>query len=197
MPQRVAPPRRLNNKHEREHEWITYDEFKEIRTAAAGVGRHRHRDSLMLLMAFRHGLRVLELARLKWDQVDLDRRTLVVLRVKRGKRSTHDLSVEEAKALRKLTAEDERIGHVFKTERGGPFTTNALFKIIQRAGQEAGYAKPLHPHMFRHGCGYHMTNKGVDIRVIQDWLGHQNIQHTVRYTELSPDRLRGAFPDEG
>jgi type 1 fimbriae regulatory protein FimB len=47
-----------------------------------------------------------------------------------------------------------------------------------------------------HGCGYHMTNKGVDIRVIQDWLGHQNIQHTVRYTELSPDRLRGAFPDE-
>jgi integrase len=196
MSTRSLPPRRLNNKHEREHEWITWDEFKGIRKSAASTGRYPQRDSLMFLMAFRHGLRAIELTRLKWDQVDLQRRTLVVLRVKRGKRSTHDLSVEEARELRKLAAEKDRVGHVFKTERGGPFTTSGFFKIVQRAGKEAGYGKPLHPHMFRHGCGYHMTNNGVDIRVIQDWLGHQNIQHTVRYTELSPDRLRGAFPDD-
>jgi integrase len=190
------PPRRLNNKHEREHEWITYDEFKAIRKAAAAAGRYGQRDALMLTMAFRHGYRALELTRLKWDQIDLQRRTIVIVRVKKGKRSTHDLSVEEAKGLRALAPEADRVGNVFKTERGGPFTTSGFFRIVQRAGKEAGYAKPLHPHMLRHGCGYHMTNKGVDIRVIQDWLGHQNIQHTVRYTELSPDRLRGAFPDE-
>jgi len=195
MADRSPPPRRLNNLHEREHEWISYEEFKLIRKAASS-NRHGARDSLMLLMAFRHGLRALELCRLKWDHVDLQRRTLVVHRVKKGKRSTHDLSVEEAKALRKLTPEEERSGHVFLSERGTPFTTNGFFKMVQRAGKEAGYTKPLHPHMFRHGCGYHMTNRGVDIRVIQDWLGHQNIQHTVRYTELSPDRLRGAFPDD-
>jgi type 1 fimbriae regulatory protein FimB/type 1 fimbriae regulatory protein FimE len=196
MAPKTLPPRRLNNLHEREHEYITYEEFKMIRRAAGSIGRHPHRDSMMILMAFRHGLRAAELVRLKWAQLDLERRIIDVHRVKKGKRSTHDLSVEEAKGLRKLAPELDRAGFVFKTERMGPFTTNGFFKIVQRAGQEAGYAKPLHPHMFRHGCGYHMTNKGVDIRVIQDWLGHRNIQHTVRYTELSPNRLRGAFPDE-
>ena len=197
MAKRSPPPRRLNNKHEREHEWITWDEFKAIRKAAASVGRYGQRDALMLLQAFRHGLRAAELTRLKWDQVDLQRRTIVILRVKRGKRSTHDLSVEEAREMRKLTPDEaDRVGHVYKSERGSPFTTRGFFRIVERAGELAKYGKPLHPHMFRHGCGYHMTNKGVDIRVIQDWLGHQNIQHTVRYTELSPDRLRGAFPDE-
>jgi integrase len=195
MPERTPPPRRLNNKHEREHEWITFDEFKAIRKAAA-AGRHGQRNALMLLMAFRHGFRALELVRLKWEHLDLQRRTLVAHRVKRGKRSTHDLSVEEARELKKMVPEADRFGHVFKSERGDAFTTSGFFKIVMRAGKKSGYPKPLHPHMFRHGCGYHMTNKGVDIRVIQDWLGHQNIQHTVRYTELSPDRLRGAFPDE-
>lgn len=196
MPGRSLPPRRLHNKHEREHEYVTYDEFKAIRDAAGKTGRYPQRDALMILMAFRHGFRALELVRLKWEQVDLERRVLDVHRVKRGKRSTHDLSNEEVKALRKLAREGDRVGSVFKTERGGAFTTSGFFKIVQRAGQKSGYSKPLHPHMFRHGCGYHMVNAGRDIRVIQDWLGHRNIQMTVIYTELAPGRLRGAFPDE-
>lgn len=190
----TAPPRKLNNKHEREHEWITYDEFKGIRQAAATIGRHRHRDELMILMAFRHGLRALELVRLKWSQVDLNQRTLDVIRVKRGKRGTHDLTNEEVRMLKKLAPEEEREGPIFRTERDGPLTTNAFFKIIQRAGVEAGYTKPLHPHMLRHACGFYMVEKGVHLRVIQDWLGHRNIQMTVIYTELAPGRLRGAFP---
>jgi len=191
----TAPPRKLNNKHEREHEWITYDEFKTIRQAAATIGRHRHRDELMILMAFRHGLRALELVRLKWSQVDLNQRTLDVIRVKRGKRGTHDLTTEEVRMLKRLAPEAEREGPLFRTERGGALTTNAFFKIIQRAGKEAGYTKPLHPHMLRHGCGFYMVEKGVHLRVIQDWLGHRNIQMTVIYTELAPGRLRGAFPE--
>jgi type 1 fimbriae regulatory protein FimB/type 1 fimbriae regulatory protein FimE len=195
MPERPLPPRRQTNKHEREHEYVTYEEHQAIAKAAASTGRHRERDHLMIKMAFRHGLRAVEVTRLKWDHVDLERRTLTVVRAKKGKRSVHDLNTEELKALRKTPA-DRRSGYVFLTERDGPLVTNAFFKIVRRAGELAGYTKPLHPHMFRHGCGFHMTNKGVHIRVIQDWLGHQNIQHTVRYTELSPDRLRGAFPDE-
>ncbi len=195
MPERSPPPRRLNNKHEREWEYVTYSEFKAIQAAAAKVGRHGPRDALMVGMAFRHGFRAVELTRLKWDQINLARKTMDVHRVKKGKTSVHDLSNEEVKALRKIP-EDERVGHVFLTERGGSFTTSAFFKIVRRAGKESGYNKPLHPHMFRHGCGFHMTKKGVHMRLIQDWLGHQNIQTTVRYTDLSPDRLRGAFPDE-
>jgi type 1 fimbriae regulatory protein FimB/type 1 fimbriae regulatory protein FimE len=191
------PPRRMNNEHEREHEWITYAEFKAIHKAAAAEGRYGRRDALMVLMAFRHGLRAAELTRMKWDHLDLQRRTYYVLRVKKGARSTHDLSVEEVRELKKLTPnEQNRVGHVFISERGGPFSTRGFFRIVRRAGEEGGYAKPLHPHMFRHGCGYHMTNSGRDVRVIQEWLGHQNIQHTMLYTKLAPGRLRGAFPDE-
>jgi integrase len=196
MPGKFPPPRRENNKHEREFEYVTYSEFKMIRDAAARVGRHPQRDALMIGMAFRHGLRAVELTRLKWEHLDLERRTLTVHRVKRGKPSVHDLSTDELKALKKLTPPAERTGCIFHTERGGSFTTSAFFKIVRRAGKQSGYSKSLHPHMFRHGCGFHMTKKGVHMRVIQDWLGHQNIQTTVRYTELSPDRLRGAFPDE-
>ena len=134
---------------------------------------------------------------MKWDHLDLEHRTYYVMRVKKGKRSNHDLSTEEVKELRKLTPnEADRVRHVFKSERGTPFSTRGFFRIVERAGQEARYPKRLHPHMFRHGCGFHMTNRDVDIRAIQDWLGHRNIQHTMLYTELAPGRLRGAFPDE-
>jgi type 1 fimbriae regulatory protein FimB/type 1 fimbriae regulatory protein FimE len=188
------PPKKLNNKHEREHEWITYDEFKKIRQAAASTGRHQHRDELMTLMAFRHGLRAAELVGLKWSQVDLSQRTLDVIRKKGGKRGTHDLTNEEVRMLKRLAPEAEREGPVFRTERGGPLSTNGFFKIVQRAGDAAG-VKKLHPHMFRHACGFYMVDKGVNLRVIQDWLGHRNIQMTVIYTELAPGRLRGAFPE--
>jgi site-specific recombinase XerD len=196
MAEKSLPPRRMNNKHEREHEWITYGEFVTIRDAAATVGRHRHRDSLMIAMAFRHGLRATELVHLLWHHVHLDRRTLEVHRVKKGTTGTHDLNDKEVKALKKLAKEGEREGTVFKTERGGPLTTSAFFKIVARAGREAGYSKPLHPHMFRHGCGFHMTEKRVHLRIIQEWLGHRNIQTTVIYAQLAPGRLKGAFPDD-
>jgi integrase len=126
MAKRSAPPRPLNNLHEREHEWITYDEFKAIHTAAANTGRHGQRGALMLLQAFRHCLRAAELTRLKWKQVDLQRRTIVILRVKRGKRSTHDLSVEEVKELRELTPNDaDRFGHVYKSEHASSSSTRS------------------------------------------------------------------------
>jgi len=51
----------------------------------------------------------------------------------------------------------------------------------------------VHPHMLRHACGYYLANKGVDTRTIQAYLGHKNIQHTVRYTELAPDRFNGLW----
>jgi site-specific recombinase XerD len=79
---------------------------------------------------------------------------------------------------------------VFCTERGGPFTTDAINRQIKRIGERAGLDFPLHCHMLRHACGYALANAGHDTRAIQDWLGHRSIQHTVRYTELTPTRFR-------
>ena len=78
---------------------------------------------------------------------------------------------------------------VFTSERGAPFTTAGFGKMIARAG-EAAKLKGAHPHMLRHACGYALANRGHDTRALQTYLGHKNIQHTVRYTELSPTRFK-------
>ena len=85
--------------------------------------------------------------------------------------------------------------YVFVTERKGPLTTSAVRKIIARAGELAGLGFPVHPHMLRHACGFKLANDGHDTRAIQHYLGHKNIQHTVRYTELAPDRFNGFWKD--
>jgi site-specific recombinase XerD len=73
---------------------------------------------------------------------------------------------------------------VFVSERGAPMARKSFHALIQRLGERAGMPFAIHPHMLRHGCGYELANKGHDTRALQAWLGHQNIQHTVRYTEL-------------
>jgi integrase len=60
----------------------------------------------------------------------------------------------------------------------------------QRLGRRAGMPFTIFPHMLRHGCGYALANAGHDTRALQAGLGHKNIQHTVRYTELAPDRFK-------
>jgi site-specific recombinase XerD len=78
---------------------------------------------------------------------------------------------------------------VFATERG-LFTPDAVNRLVETIGARAKLAFPVHCHMLRHGCGYALANRGHDTRAIQDWLGHKSIQHTVRYTELSPVRFK-------
>jgi len=79
--------------------------------------------------------------------------------------------------------------YVFVTERGGPLSTEALAYIVREAGLEAALDAGAHPHMLRHAAGYFLANEGVDTRLIQEFLGHRDIRHTVRYSELSPRRL--------
>ncbi len=78
---------------------------------------------------------------------------------------------------------------LFVSERGGPLTARAVHHIVLRAGKIADLSFPIHPHMFRHACGFYLANRGFDTRAIQQYLGHCNIQHTVRYTTLTPHRF--------
>jgi type 1 fimbriae regulatory protein FimE len=84
---------------------------------------------------------------------------------------------------------------VFASERGGPIAPKSFHTLISRRGERARMAFPIHPHMLRHGCGYALANAGHDTRAIQAWMGHKNIQHTVRYTELAPDRFKDFWRD--
>jgi type 1 fimbriae regulatory protein FimB/type 1 fimbriae regulatory protein FimE len=187
---RTVTPKRRRNGDLRTREYLTEAEVERLMKAVTG-NRHGHRDATMILVAYRHGLRVSELVDLRWDQVDFRTATLHVRRVKEGTPSTHPIIGDELRALRRLQREqDPKSPFVFTSERGAPFTSAGFARMIERAGIEAKFGFKPHPHMLRHACGYALANRGHDTRALQAYLGHKNIQHTVRYTELSPTRFK-------
>jgi integrase len=149
----------------------------------------------MILMAYRHGLRAAELVDLRWSQVNLNHARLHVRRVKNGLPSVHPLKGDELRALRGLKRETDNTEYLFLSERGAPFLTAGFAKLVERAGIAAGFRFGVHPHMLRHSCGYKLANDGHDTRSLQAYLGHKNIQHTVRYTEMSPTRFKDCWRD--
>jgi integrase len=195
---RLVAPRHVNrtvpirpaNAELRQREYLTADEVDKL-IKAARDGRYGQRDATLILVAYRHGLRAAEICELEWSQVEWGRSaTLHVRRVKNGKPMAHPLRGDELRALRELQRQYPDSAFVFATERGGPFTPDAVNRLVKRIGERAGLPFPVHAHMLRHGCGYALAGRGHDTRAIQDWLGHRSIQHTVRYTELSPTRFK-------
>ena len=192
---RTVAPKRLPNGKLRTREYLTEAEVGRLMAAAKGH-RWGHRDATMVLMAYRHGLRASELVDLRWAQVEFGTATLHVRRVKRGTPSTHPILGDELRALRRLQRDQEpKSPFVFNSERGAPFSTGGFARMVERAGVEAKLGFKAHPHMLRHACGYALANKGHDTRALQAYLGHRNIQHTVRYTELSPTRFKDFWQD--
>lgn len=189
-----VPPPRQRNADRRSREHLTPTEVDALIAAAASIGRYGHRDATLLLIAYRHGLRVSELVALRWDQIDAKQGLLHVNRLKNGVASTHPIRGPELRALRKLHRGYEG-PYVFSTERGGPMTTSTVRKLVARAGDLAKLGFPVHPHMLRHACGYKLANEGHDTRALQHYLGHRNIQHTTRYTELAADRFKRFWKD--
>jgi site-specific recombinase XerD len=189
------PPKRRRNADVRAREYLLGDEVEKL-IAAAGDNRNGHRDATMILVAYRHGLRAAELVSLRWDAIDFNHGQIHVARVKGSAASVHMLAGVELRALRRLQREQEpKSTFVFTSERDAPFTTAGFRKMVARLGTAAGFDFRAHPHMLRHACGFKLANDGVDTRSLQAYLGHKNIQHTVRYTELAPTRFKGFWRD--
>ena len=128
--------------------------------AARKTSRHRHRDSTLILVTYRHGFRVTELTALRWDQVELDSGRMHVGRIKKGTPSVHPVRGPEIRALRRLKRDYPETPYVFVTERKGPLSNSAVAKMIARAGEVAEFEFPVHPHMLRHATGYMLANDG-------------------------------------
>jgi len=176
--------------------YLTPDEVERLIAAARKASpRHDLRDSTLILLMYRHGLRVTEAVHLQWSQVDLNQASLYVRRAKRGIHSVHPLKGGELRALRQLKREYPETPYIFVTERKTPLEISTARKLVKRAGVVAELPFPIHPHMLRHACGYVLANAGQDTRSIQHYLGHRNIQHTVRYTELCSERFRDFWSD--
>jgi type 1 fimbriae regulatory protein FimE len=179
----------------RSREYLTPNEVEQLMQAAKNAGRYGHRDKTLILIAYRHALRVSELVGLRWDMVDLKKGLLHVTRLKNGIDSVHPIRGPELRALRQLKRESPDSPYLFVTERGGPMTDSNVRKMIKRGGEQAEFGFPIHPHMLRHSAGYKLANDAQDTRAIQHYMGHKNIQHTVRYTELSPQRFKDFWKD--
>jgi integrase len=189
----VRQPRQPNAAlRTREH--LTLGEVERLIEIASG-NRQGQRDSLMLLLAFRHGLRAAEVCDLRWEQIDFATATLHVRRIKHGTPATHPLTGREMRALRKHQRESARSAFVFVSERGAPLSAPGFSRMVERAGRAAKLGIKVHAHMLRHACGYALANAGHDTRALQAYLGHANIQNTTRYTALAQDRFARFWRD--
>ena len=187
---RQVAPGRAANADMRPREYLTLAEIEKL-IKAAKDGRWSLRDATLIMVAYRHGLRAKEACELEWSQVEFGRSAaLHVRRAKNGKSSVHPIRGDELRMLSALRKEYPDSGYVFTTERGTPFTPDAINRQIKIIGQRAGLPFPVHFHMLRHSCGYKLANDGIDTRAIQDWLGHVSITHTAHYTALSPTRFK-------
>ena len=176
-------------------DYLRPDEVEAMVQAARKSGRHRVRDAAMILLMFRHGLRTAELVALRWQQVDLKAGYLDVHRVKQGHDAKHPLRGPQLRLLRELQRTYSDSPYVFVSERKAPLSPRSIRAIVARAGQLAGLPFVPHPHQLRHACGYYLAAHGHDTRAIQDYLGHKNIQHTVRYTAMAPHRFENFWTD--
>jgi len=192
----TVPPPRARNRDVRPREYLTPKEVERLIIAAKKRGRrYGLRDATMVLVAFRHGLRVSELCALTWDQIDFSQGMMHVRRIKNGIASVQQIGGEEMRMLRALKREDAAARYVFMTERGAPMTAAGFRKLLSRLAAATKFPFGVHPHMLRHATGYKLANDGRDTRALQHYLGHKNIMHTVRYTELSPDRFKHFWED--
>ena len=168
-------------------QYLSEDEVERIVKCAAN-----DRDRLMILMAYRHGLRVSELINMTWRQLDLDAGCLEVRRAKGGEDGQHSIGGREIRGLRKLRRQQPvGIRYVFVTDRGAPMTRNGFYKLLAKAAE----LDDVHPHLLRHGCGFKLVNDGTDTLSIAAYLGHANIQNTKRYARMNATRFDGIWRD--
>jgi type 1 fimbriae regulatory protein FimE len=175
--------------------YLTEAEVMELCAAARKRGRYGHRDATIILLAFRHGLRVSELVALRWAQVDLAGGRLEVIRAKGSDDSVQPLAGVELRALRRLWRERQPAERfVFVTERGGPMTASGFYRMLGRAAQSIGI-EDVHPHLLRHACGFKLVNQGVDTRSLAAYLGHRQLNNTRRYTQMAANRFDRFWSD--
>jgi len=168
--------------------YLTPPEAHRLIEAASKQGRQGKRDKLLLLLAYRHGLRVSELCDLRWSDFDFEATTgatLTVRRLKGSRASKHSLDRDEALMLRAWRQDHGFDRFLFLSERGAPLSVDMVQRVIRRAGVAAGLGPNVHPHMLRHAAGYSLAEAGHGIHAIALHLGHKNIQNTMHYAERS------------
>jgi len=176
-------------------DYLTASEVRTLLRAAKSSKRYGARNFALILLAYRHGFRASELVSLRVGDVDLAAATIHCRREKGSKPSVHPMKADEIAAIERLLGGRGRDGRewLFTSERGGPMTRWGFWRVVSEAGKRAGLPMRTYAHQLRHACGYYLANRGCDLRLIQDYLGHRYVQNTVRYTTLDAKRFKGLW----
>lgn len=153
------------------------------------------RNRCLVQMCYSHGLRASELLSLRLSDLDIRAGRLNIARLKNGFSTVHPLQDREARLLtpwlaRRTTQAGPGTPWLFVSRQGRRLSRQYFYQVLRHYGELAALSVPVHPHMLRHACGYALAEQGRDTRLIQDYLGHRNICHTVLYTASNPERFR-------
>ncbi|MEB7599667.1 tyrosine-type DNA invertase [Raoultella terrigena] len=186
-----------NNTDIKKRNFLTQAEIESL-LKAANTGTHAARNYCLTLLYFIHGLRASEICRLQISDIDLRSKCIYIHRLKKGFSTTHPLLNKEIQALKnwleiRSSYPDSDSEWLFLSRKGNPLSRQQFYQIISSSGDHAGLSLEIHPHMLRHSCGFALANMGIDTRLIQDYLGHRNIRHTVWYTASNAGRFYGIW----
>ncbi len=185
----MKPPKKPKNEEQRTREFLSLKEIEAIRKQARKNPLHGLRNDTLILMMFKHALRVSEAIDLQWEQVDFTQGKLYVNRLKNGRSTTHPIQGDATRALRQLQRYYPQTPYLFCTAQKDPLSARSVHRIVADAGKDAGLPFSIHPHMLRHSTGFYLANKGIDTRTIQQYMGHARIDNTVIYTQLDANRF--------
>jgi len=185
---------RKPNTELRPREYLEPGEVERMISAARKT-RNSTRDAALVMLMYRHGLRVQEAANLRWLDVDLDAEKIQIRRLKgRSAKASHPaqhpLSGPELRILKQLRRENPACEHVF-----GGMAKRTMQWTITKLGEKIGLPFPVHAHMLRHALGFVMANKGVDTRTLGDFMGHRSLDSTMIYTQIAPARFATMWED--
>ncbi len=181
----TTPKKPIEQSRARRTETIKFLTFDETRRLFENITSKR--DKAIFLLAYRHGLRASEIGLLRHSDLDLKTLRVMIHRKKGSLSGEHPLQADEVRILKSyLKTRSDSLPYLFPSRKDSPISRAMLDVLIKGYGEKAKLPEDKrHFHVLKHSIATHLLDKGAELRFVQDWLGHANIQNTVIYAQIS------------